>query len=610
MQGTTAGGTVGAEHRVGAVECEVDDLARAGSRHRHHLRIGGVEHRPAIGSHVLDDDALEHGHILQGGDVVQAQVIAAADVGDHGHRAAVEPESLTQQTAAGSLQHRGLHIRMGQHVAGAFGAAAVTAVDGATVHPDTVGVGHAHRQPGAGHQVCDQAGDGGLAVGAGDGHHRDAAVVARRVQLADDGLTHRPGLAVGGSQVHAQARGGVDLHHPAALLFQRLHHVLRHHVDAADVQAHHAGRGHGAGGHIGVDVVGDVGGGAAGGQVGVVAQGDASTLLRHILSGQSLQRQAGQGNLVDADAGQGRSVPVTAPRVGIDLAHQLLDAVHAVADHMRRIAPGGGHQAVAHHQHAVVLTGQEALNHRRADLGGHPVGHLQVLAALDVDGHALALVAVQRLDHHRQAELLGRRPGFFQAVHRAAQRHRHPGGLQQILGEVLVLRDGFTHGTGGVHLRRPDAALLVTPAELHQAAVGEPSPGDVAGHRGVHDGAGAGAQTHVLVDGTQLGDGGFGIKKLVQPRRIDQRLRLLHRLATHGLLGVLHHHLVEPGFHGGLGAAEADGAAGGGLQGEGGDLQHLGQGGGARLHQVGGPVLSDGGEQRPDARLEGPRQRR
>jgi hypothetical protein len=100
-------------------------------------------------------------------------------------------------------------------------------------------------------------------------------------QAVHHGLAHVAGLAIAGRQVHAQAGGGVHFHKAAALLFQRAQHGFGHHVHAADVQAHHLGGGHGAGGHFGVHVVGHVGGGAAGGQVGVVAQDDALALGGH-----------------------------------------------------------------------------------------------------------------------------------------------------------------------------------------------------------------------------------------------------------------------------------------------------------------------------------------
>ena len=591
-----------AEHGVGAVGGEEDDLARAGRRHLGDFGVGGIQHRVTRGGDVLDDDALEHGHVLHGGDVVQPKVVALADVGDHGHGAVVEAQALAQHAAARGLQHRGLHLRVHQHVARALRAAAIAAVDLAAVDVNPVGVGHAHGQPGAGQQVRDHPCDGGLAVGAGDGDDGDAAVVTGRVQVGDDGLADGAPLAVGRRQVHAQPGGRVDFHDAAALGFQRFQHALADHVHAADVQAHHPRRGHGPCRDLGVDVVGDVGGGAAGGEIGVVAQSHAAPLLRDRGGRQALELQPGPGDVVDADAGQRAGVAIATPRVGVDLLDQLLDGVLAVADDMGRVAPGRGDEPVADHEHAEVVSGQEFLDHHRADLGGGAVGDLEVLACADVDGDTLALVAVLRLEHHGQPDLLGDRPGFLDAAHRLAPGHGHTCGLQQFLGQVLVLRDGLADSAGGVHLGRPDPALLHTPAELHQAAIGQAAPGDVAGDGGIDDGAGAGTQADVFVDGPQRRQGRGGVERRALGGRVEQRLGLLEGMAPDGFLGVLHHHLVDAGLDGDVRAAEADLAAGRSLQGQHRELQHLGLG--FRAHDVRGPVFADAGEQGADAGFE------
>jgi hypothetical protein len=128
--------------------------------------------------HVLHDHALEYRQVFQRGDVVQAEVVAGADVGDHGDFAAVEAQAFAQHAAAGGLEHGGVDVGVHQHVARAARAAAVAAVDLPAVDVDAVGVGHAGAQAVGGQQVGDQARGGGLAVGAGHGDHRDAAVVA------------------------------------------------------------------------------------------------------------------------------------------------------------------------------------------------------------------------------------------------------------------------------------------------------------------------------------------------------------------------------------------------------------------------------------------------
>ena len=90
----------------------------------------------------------------------------------------------------------------------------------------------------------------------------------------DDRLADRPGLAGGGLQVHPQARAGVDLDDDASLLLQRPADVADHDVDPGDVEPDDPRGVDGAGGDLGVDLVGHVGGGPAGAQVGVAADQD------------------------------------------------------------------------------------------------------------------------------------------------------------------------------------------------------------------------------------------------------------------------------------------------------------------------------------------------
>ena len=118
-------GAVRGQHGVVGVECKKGHIARAVPGHGHNGRVIGVEHGHAFGVHVEHNHPLEHRQVFQRGDVVQAQVVACAQVGDHGHLAAVKGQALAQQAAAGGLEHGGVHIGVHQHVAGAARAAAV-----------------------------------------------------------------------------------------------------------------------------------------------------------------------------------------------------------------------------------------------------------------------------------------------------------------------------------------------------------------------------------------------------------------------------------------------------------------------------------------------------
>ncbi|MCY1359470.1 hypothetical protein D9M69_460420 [compost metagenome] len=195
---------------------------------------------------------------------------------------------------------------------------------------------------------------------------------------------------------------------------------------------------------------------------------------------------------------------LAAARVAVHFLDQRAHGVHAVAGHLRRVAARGRHQLLADHQQAEVMAGDVALDdHVGADVRSDLVGRHHFLAGADAHRHALALVAVTRLDHHRGVDFLRGGPGLLGAAHRAAQRHRHAGGVQQALGQFLVLRDRFGHGAGAVGLGSLDAALLAAPAELHHRALRQAPVGDAARHAGVDDRAGAGPQAHVFVQVAQ-----------------------------------------------------------------------------------------------------------
>ena len=93
----------------------------------------------------------------------------------------------------------------------------------------------------------------------------------------------------------------------AALLLQRAADVAGHDVDAGDVQADARGRFDGAGGDLGVDLVGHVGGGAAGAEVGVAADQDHGAGRRDRLGRVALLGQHRQGDRRRAGSCSGRS---------------------------------------------------------------------------------------------------------------------------------------------------------------------------------------------------------------------------------------------------------------------------------------------------------------
>ena len=123
--------------------------------------------------------------------------------------------------------------------------------------------------------------------------------------------------------MHAQTRRGVHLDNAAVLFFQGFEHRFNHHVHTAHIQPDHLRGHHRTCGHLGVHIVGHVGGRAAGGQIGVVAQHDTRPFGRHTVSIQALLFQAGKSDVIKADFGEGRGMAIATTRVGVDLVHQL-----------------------------------------------------------------------------------------------------------------------------------------------------------------------------------------------------------------------------------------------------------------------------------------------
>ena len=315
---------------------------------------------------VLHDHLLHARDVFRRMDVVQAEVVAFADVGHDRHRAFVEAQSFAQHAAARRLQHRRLHMRMREHITRALRAAAVAAVGLAATDIHAIGIGHAHAQAAGREHMCDQPRRGGLAVDAGDGDHRDAAVVALLEHQLHHCFADVAPLAVGRIQVHAQAGRGIHLDHAAVLLFQRAHDAFADDIHAAYMQAHHRGRIDGARRGFRVYVVSHIGRAAAGRQVRVIAQHDATAFLRHRVRLQALVRQAGHRDVIETDLGQRGRMAIAATRIGVHHIDQLLDGALAVADDVRRVASRGRDQSVADHQQAVVAAGEKFLDQYRA----------------------------------------------------------------------------------------------------------------------------------------------------------------------------------------------------------------------------------------------------
>ena len=262
-------------------------------------------------------------------------------------------------------------------------AAAVAGVDALAVDVDAVGVGHAHALAGAGR--------------AGAAIRRTVVVLPLVPATATTGM--RPSspsanivamiasptgaaLAERRLEVHAQAGRGIDLDDAAALLFERLEHAVADHIDAADVEADHLRRGDGARGEFRMDVVGDVGGGAAGAdRLALLRRTTRVPLRRHRVGVVALHAR-GVARAMSSKRILVSEVAWPSPRRGSLLTWSTSSRTVCSPSPMtmRRFAAGGGDQLVADHQQAEIVAGQVLLDHDVvADFDGGGIGGVDLL---------------------------------------------------------------------------------------------------------------------------------------------------------------------------------------------------------------------------------------
>ena len=365
--------------------------------------------------------------------------------------------------------------------------------------------------------------------------------------------------ALGRFEVHQQPRPGVDLHNCAALGLQRARDVFGHHVNPGNVQPHHPRcERHGVG-HLGVNQVG-----AVDGNIAVALNQHTAASGWHSVWHKALPLQVQHDGLVlvDLDAAERKVLFQTAPGVGVELGvHQLRHGVHAVASDTGHIAARSRHHAAPHHQQPVLVAANKALHHHIAAVRlRHLERSLDLVACRQFQRHAASVVAVGRLDHHRQADVLGGFPGFSGTGHKPAFRHRHTAGRQQTFGQVLVVGNALGNRAGQVGFGCPDAALACAVAQLHQVAVVQPDVRNTPLRGGSHNGSGAGPQITIFNFGTNFFDGGLHVlcaKRGVVDRRHQQLVALGQGGACHLLLARPEHHAVHPAPRGAAGLAKA-----------------------------------------------------
>ena len=316
-------------------------------------------------------------------------------------------------------------------------------------------------------------------------------------------------VPLGGVGVHAEAGPGVDLDDGAPLLAHGAGDVGGDEVDAGHVEPDDHRRLPRDLDVVGVDVVGAVDRGAAGAHVAGQLELDEAAFLRHVVQRQLLLGQDLERLRVDGDAGEDLLVADAAAGILVGDLDQLGDGVRAVADDVSRHPLGDGDDLIVDDQDAIVLAGDEGLDDdvAAAALAARAIGiglaHLRFVG--EIDHHAAAMIAVERLQHDRVAEAAGGVDRLVDGADDGGARHGDADLVQQAVGQLLVAGDvdrdvGRLAGDGG-----PDPLLVGAVAELDERAAGiEAQDGDAAPLRLGDDGAGRGAVGESLGDPDDL----------------------------------------------------------------------------------------------------------
>ena len=345
---------------------------------------------------------------------------------------------------------------------------------------------------------------------------------------------------------------------------QRLGNVLANQVDPGNVQADDTCRQRTRRRGVGVNFVGAV--------ESVVG----GALDQHLTPGsgngigvQPLAFEFDAGGGVNADHRQGMQFRRAAPWVAIDLAvdqfaHRRL-TIAGDRDHFTAV---GSNHLVADDQQSMFNAGNRAFDqHAGTFVHGDGVGFLDLLAGGQVDEDAAAMIAVDRFDANRQADVFGGFPGIVGAADFPAFRHRYAAIGQQCLGQVLVARDGFGNRAGGVGFGSPDAPHRRPVTELHQIAVIEQTDGrNVAVVGGVDNTCGRRPQTAGIDQIAQVFDGSSHIEWPVFDTGHDQIAAIVQRPAGHFFVEGTDNHLVDAALTGFARFAKTAGQAGEVLQ--------------------------------------------
>ena len=289
-------------------------------------------------------------------------MVAVADVGHHGHVAAVEGQPFAEDAAAGRFEHGRVDAADSSARRGALRAAAIAGVDAAVVDVDAVGAGHADRAmpplriwamkrvvvvlP-----LTPVTATIGMRPFSPSGNSMStiASPTGRETPADGSRCMRKPGAALTSTITPSCSSSGRLMSWATTSTPAMSRPTILRGVDRA-------------GGHVGMDALGHVDGRAAGAQVRVAADQHDRAGRRNRIGREALIGQHGQRDGVELDLAQHRGVMLAAAGIGVDDVDQLADRVVAVADDVGRLAAGGGHDFAADDQHAVVVARGELLD--------------------------------------------------------------------------------------------------------------------------------------------------------------------------------------------------------------------------------------------------------
>src|SRR5574343_1607346 len=567
---TLAGGKMLGQLEAGRIGGKEDYLAVAQFGKVGNQRVGGIEDSMAGGQHHIDLGAVDRtrgGVVLAAGrlHIPARQVFGVGgDVGDNTYRAAVVGQPLAEDDFRAVFDDGGLDGAVEQQAAAGRPVRGVGFLHLAAVLEQAVAAGQAGVGAGQVEQVGDQFGDGGFAVRARHTNQRNAAGLLLREQVINDGLTHRAGFPNTGLDVHEQAWAGVDFDDGAALSGQRLSDIAADQIDASDVEADDTSGQRGDGGRFGMHFVG-----AIESVVGVALDQHFAAGGWHGVAAQALAFQFDFGGRVDLDDGQRMQLGIAPARVVIDLGvDQFLHGVLAVAGYGDEVAAVGGDQLAADNQQAVLDARDGTLDqHAGAFLDGNGVGLADIVGGGQVDEYAASVVAVSRLDDDRVADVFGGFHCIVGILDFAAFRHRHANRGNQLLGQVLVTRDGFGNGAGLVAFGRPDATHGGAVPKLDKVAVVEQADvRNLARFGGIDDGGGRWPEVLAVHLAAQRLDGLGNVERVVVDGGQYHLAADFQRQAGAFLVEVADHQFIDAARRGFAGSAETIRQAGHGHQ--------------------------------------------